>query len=68
MRRLTKSTFQALVSVAVAVAVLPLTHYIVYELVGSQRALATGALLGVAWLLRRLVYEPLAKRLTDDQA
>jgi hypothetical protein len=65
-RRLTKTELQAVVGVLATVIALPVAYYVVYELAGFQRVLATGALLAAAWLFHRFVYLPLATRLTDD--
>jgi hypothetical protein len=66
--RLTKSNFQFVIGVVVTVANLPIAYYVVYHLTGLQRALATAALLGIAWLFHRFVYKPLAARLSDGEA
>ena len=67
-RRFTKENLQIVVAVVVTAAALPVAYYIVYQLVGLQRVLATAALLGIAWVFHRLIYKPLARRFPDGKA
>jgi hypothetical protein len=60
-----KHRFQILCTVLVAVAILPLTTFIVYELPVRERVWWSIALLIIALLFKKFVYNPIERRMPD---